>query len=53
MKDLTALGMTTIELDVSDMESIESLKKRVVEMNGGRLDILVNNAWVSHSIFLE
>lgn len=55
MKDLTALGarMTTIELDVSDLDSIERLKRRVVEICGGRLDILVNNAWVSCSIICE
>src|SRR5688500_3343031 len=44
LRELTQLGMTTLELDVTKQESIEKCKRQVVDLTGGRLDILVNNA---------
>ena len=44
MTELSALGIATFELDVSETESIRAVKQRVTEMNNGRLDMLVNNA---------
>ena len=44
MTELSALGITTLELDVSQPESIRAVRQRVTDMNNGRLDMLVNNA---------
>lgn len=41
---LAALGIETIELDVTIAESIAAAKALVAGMTGGRLDVLVNNA---------
>ncbi len=37
-------GITTLQLDVTDADSIAHCKAQVSELTGGRLDILVNNA---------
>ncbi len=37
-------GMTTLQLDVTDADSITRCKARITELTGGGLDILVNNA---------
>lgn len=44
MADLAAVGMSTVQLDVTDATSIEHCHKTVAELTGGQLDILVNNA---------
>ncbi|GKT58004.1 NADPH-dependent 1-acyldihydroxyacetone phosphate reductase [Colletotrichum tofieldiae] len=44
LKDLSDLGLTTLQLDVTNAESIATCKKNVAEITGGRLDFLVNNA---------
>lgn len=44
MVDLAAMGISTVQLDVTDSASIESCHKIVVGLTAGRLDILVNNA---------
>lgn len=44
LKDLEALGMTTLDLDVTKAEDIESARQEVDELTGGKLDILINNA---------
>ncbi|KAJ3543823.1 hypothetical protein NM208_g3372 [Fusarium decemcellulare] len=41
---LADMGMTTLSLDITKQETIESLKPLVDEATGGQLDILVNNA---------
>lgn len=46
IKDLESLGMSTLALDVTDSESIASAKTEVEALTGGKLDILVNNAYV-------
>lgn len=50
IKDLEALGLTTLSLEVTSLESILAAKEAISELTGGGLDILVNNAWVSQSI---
>lgn len=42
--DLAELGMSTVQLDVTDPVSIEKCHKTVQEITGGHLDILLNNA---------
>ena len=37
-------GFSTVILDVTKQESIDDAKKKVEEITGGTLDILVNNA---------
>lgn len=44
MNQLTALGIETFALDVNKPESIDLVKQKISEINGGRLDILFNNA---------
>jgi NAD(P)-dependent dehydrogenase (short-subunit alcohol dehydrogenase family) len=34
-----------VSLDVTNTESIQAAKEKVTELTGGRLDILVNNAY--------
>jgi len=48
MKELSALGIKTLQLDVVQEESIKAVKAQVTELTGGTLDILVNNAGVSY-----
>ncbi|TDZ38165.1 NADPH-dependent 1-acyldihydroxyacetone phosphate reductase [Colletotrichum spinosum] len=50
MKDLSDLGMTTLPLDVTKAESIAECKARVTELTSGRLDFLVNNAGLTHTV---
>ncbi|GJC90817.1 NADPH-dependent 1-acyldihydroxyacetone phosphate reductase [Colletotrichum liriopes] len=51
LKDLSDLGLTTLQLDVTNAESIAACKKNVAEITGGRLDFLVNNAsGLTHTI---
>ncbi len=44
-----ALGIETIELDVTDSESINKAVKEVEKLTGGKLDFLVNNAGMGNS----
>ncbi|CAI0640997.1 unnamed protein product [Colletotrichum noveboracense] len=44
LQDLGDQGMTTIALDVTKAESIAECKQKVMDLTGGRLDFLVNNA---------
>ncbi|WQF79073.1 Putative short-chain dehydrogenase/reductase SDR, NAD(P)-binding domain superfamily [Colletotrichum destructivum] len=50
LKDLSDLGLTTLPLDVTNAESIAACKKNVTELTGGRLDFLVNNAGLTHTV---
>ncbi|KAG5923151.1 hypothetical protein E4U42_005041 [Claviceps africana] len=47
---LQEAGMTALQLEVTDAESIAACKAQVAEVTGGRLDILVNNAGRTHTI---
>ena len=44
LDELKEQGMTTLELDVTNSQSIEACRNSVADLTGGRLDILVNNA---------
>jgi 1-acylglycerone phosphate reductase len=44
LKDLEAMGISTLSLDVTSSKDIEIAKKEVEVLTGGKLDILVNNA---------
>lgn len=44
MDDLSALGIETLLLDVTDVEAIRCVKNEIAIRTGGKLDILVNNA---------
>jgi NAD(P)-dependent dehydrogenase (short-subunit alcohol dehydrogenase family) len=46
LADLRALGIDTISLDVTDTAAIGAAKTEVHSLTGGKLDILVNNAYV-------
>lgn len=37
-------GYTCLQLDVTDQSSIDACRDEVVQLTGGKLDILVNNA---------
>ncbi|KAG6009435.1 hypothetical protein E4U21_002350 [Claviceps maximensis] len=43
-------GMVALSLDVTNQDSITSCLDEVVKMTGGGLDMLVNNAGLSHTI---
>jgi len=45
IKDLEAVGISTLSLEVTNPESIAAAKKEVDALAGGYLDILVNNAY--------
>ena len=44
LKDIEAMGMSTLSLDVTNAEDIEKARKEIEVLTGGKLDILVNNA---------
>lgn len=44
VKQLKALGLDVIQLDVVDDESIEQAVEKVKAATGGKLDFLVNNS---------
>ena len=46
LDELAEMGMSTLELDVTKSESIQAAKETVTALTGGRLDVLVNNAYV-------
>lgn len=45
---LSPLGITTLVLDVTSSESVDSAARRVKSETGGALDVLVNSAGVMH-----
>lgn len=53
MSELEALGVTTMELDVTDIEAIRRVRDAVAERQGGKLGILVNNAFVCFLFLLR
>lgn len=46
IRDLEALGMTTLSLEVNDETSVLAALEDVKRITGGKLDILLNNAFV-------
>ncbi|CAK7214793.1 NADPH-dependent 1-acyl dihydroxyacetone phosphate reductase [Sporothrix curviconia] len=48
MTELAALGITTLEMDVTDEASVQAAAERVRAATGSQLDILINNAGLSH-----
>jgi len=44
MAGLAAQGIETLELDVTDDESVRKTREATAKLTGGKLDILVNNA---------
>lgn len=41
MKDLTWFSIYTLSLDVTDENAIREVRDKVVEITGGKLDVLV------------
>jgi 1-acylglycerone phosphate reductase len=50
IRDLSALGMTTLAVDVDIPESIAQLKIDVLRITDGKLDYLVNNAGRNYTV---
>ncbi|KAJ6554473.1 NAD(P)-binding protein [Mycena capillaripes] len=48
--DSAALGLETLELDVTKIESVQAARDHIALLTGGTLDILVNNAGQSYSV---
>jgi 1-acylglycerone phosphate reductase len=44
MAGLAAQGIETLELDVTDDDSVRKTREATAKLTGGKLDILVNNA---------
>lgn len=44
LKGLAAMGMSAVQLDVTNQDSINAARDEVSHITGGKLDILVNNA---------
>ena len=42
--ELADLGISVVALDVTNPDSIKKCHEEVAKINGGKLDILVNNA---------
>ncbi|KAI1161864.1 NAD(P)-binding protein [Nemania serpens] len=49
LAELVELGISTVALDVTDAESIKKCHEEVARINGGKLDILINNAGRTHT----
>lgn len=47
LKDLEELGIEIFALDVTDQAAIKATQAEIAARTGGKLDILVNNAYVS------
>jgi NAD(P)-dependent dehydrogenase (short-subunit alcohol dehydrogenase family) len=47
-RELESLGVTVVELDVTDGASVDRAAEAVLTQTGGTLDILVNNAGTAH-----
>ncbi|EGR45268.1 uncharacterized protein TRIREDRAFT_123681 [Trichoderma reesei QM6a] len=50
LKGLAAMGMSAVQLDVTNQDSINAARDEVSHITGGKLDILVNNAGRTHTI---
>ncbi|KAJ7654103.1 NAD-P-binding protein [Mycena polygramma] len=50
MQDLSALGIETLPLDVTDVAAIRKTRDEIVDRTGGKLDILVNNAGKAYPV---
>ncbi|KAF5134758.1 NADPH-dependent 1-acyldihydroxyacetone phosphate reductase [Metarhizium anisopliae] len=50
LQALRELGMSAVQLEVTDAESIAACKAEVDKITVGKLDILVNNAGLTHTI---
>ncbi|KAL7897390.1 NAD(P)-binding protein [Trichoderma sp. SZMC 28014] len=50
LQELESLGMSAVQLDVTNHDSLNRAKHDVAQITGGRLDILVNNAGRTHTI---
>lgn len=44
MTTLEQEGIECFEMDVTDLDTVKSVKDQVTEKTGGTLDIIVNNA---------
>ena len=44
IRDLDAIGIETVALDVTSEDDIQAAKEHVEQRTGGTLDFLVNNA---------
>lgn len=53
LQELVSLGMSAVQLDVTNQDSLNRAKHDVAQITGGRLDILVNNACVPHLYILH
>ncbi|AOA63089.1 GQ67_01287T0 [Komagataella phaffii] len=50
MESLREYGVTPLKADVSDLDSVLELKKKVIELTDGKLDLLYNNAGQSCTV---
>lgn len=46
LADLAELGLSTLQLDVTNSDSLKACHEAVAKLTAGKLDILVNNACV-------
>ncbi|KAF2858541.1 short chain dehydrogenase/reductase-like protein [Piedraia hortae CBS 480.64] len=50
ISDLAALGISTFELEVTDAQSISTLRDAITAETGGSLDMLINNAGRNYTV---
>ncbi|KAJ7141918.1 NAD-P-binding protein [Mycena crocata] len=50
MQELSAQGIETLKLDVTDADAIRTLRDQIATKTGGTLDILVNNAGQAYPV---
>ncbi|KAJ7196974.1 NAD-P-binding protein [Mycena pura] len=50
MLDLSAQGIQTLKLDVTDADAIRTIRDEIAVKTGGKLDVLVNNAGQAYPV---
>ncbi|KAJ6470259.1 NAD-P-binding protein [Mycena vitilis] len=50
MRDLSAQGIETLRLDVTDLNAIRTIRDEISAATGGTLDVLVNNAGQAYPV---
>ncbi|KAJ7264910.1 NAD-P-binding protein [Mycena haematopus] len=50
MQELSARGIETLELDVTDIKAIQRMRDDIATKTGGKLDVLINNAGQAYPV---
>ncbi|KAJ7939843.1 hypothetical protein B0H13DRAFT_1850047 [Mycena leptocephala] len=53
MEELSALGIETLVLNVTDIDAIRKTKEEISQITGGKLDILMSNTFYGNGVCLD